>query len=50
MKTYLSKYKRAAIIGSYRNGATLEHISVVHNVPYDKVKIIIEIYFKVKIY
>tara|TARA_R110000868_G_C10596628_1_gene740068 strand:+ start:18 stop:167 length:150 start_codon:yes stop_codon:yes gene_type:complete len=47
--TYLSKYKRAVIIGCYRNGATLEQISVVHNVPYEKVKVIIETYFKIKI-
>jgi len=45
----LSKYKRAAIIGMYRNGACAEQISVVQNIPYEKVKIIIENYFKIKL-
>ncbi len=49
MNTYLSKYKRAAIIGLYRNGATLEQICVTENVTYKRVKDIVETYFKIKI-
>lgn len=49
MKTYTSKYRRSAIIGMYRSGASLEQISVVQCMQYEKVKAIIEAYFKIKI-
>lgn len=45
----LSKYKRAAIIGMYKNGSCVEQISAIQNIPYEKVKTIIENYFKIKL-
>lgn len=49
MKTYTSKYRRLAIINMYRSGASLEQISVIQCMQYEKVKAIIEAYFKIKI-
>lgn len=49
MKTYTSKYRRSAIIGMYRSGASLEQISVIQCMQYEKVKAIIETYFKIKL-
>lgn len=49
MKTYLSRYKRAAIIGHWRNGSTLEQIAVATGVEYERVKITIENYFKIEL-
>ena len=48
-QTHIGKYKRATIIGMYRNGAKVETISVYMNLPYERVKVIVEAYFKVKI-
>lgn len=48
MKVYLSKYKRSVIVGMWRQGATLEQIAVHQNIPYDKVKVVVETYFKIK--
>ena len=45
----LSKYKRAAIIGMYRNGSCLERICVDTGIGFEKVKTIIETYFKIKL-
>lgn len=49
MRTNLSKYKRAAIIGMYRNGNPIERICVDVNLEYEKVKTVIESYFKIKL-
>jgi hypothetical protein len=45
----LSKYKRAAIVGMYRNGSAIERICVDTGISFEKVKTIIEAYFKIKL-
>lgn len=47
--TNLSKYKRAAIVGMYRNGSSVERICVDTGIDYLKVKMVIESYFKIKL-
>mgnify|MGYP003660190148 CR=1 len=44
----LSKYKRSAIIGYYRSGASLEWICVATGLEYHKVEAVINAYFGTK--
>ena len=48
-QTHIGKYKRVTTIGMYRNGAKVETISVYMGLPYERVEVIVEAYFKVKI-
>ncbi len=48
-RTYISKYRKAQIIGMYKQGASISEICLAVDVDLERVLTIIETYFKIRV-